>query len=846
MKMEDYEEFCMKHLSHFQGEGRPHSPDAYQQARLSLIQFHGMAVLAPVLTSDQRQEMTQYRQRAVELEMERQGVRRSTLLTRVQKILDSVQVRKGPKSGKQDSTPVSCSSKCETKNGFTLLPDMNGLPISKVASGSSRTSNVEHTAEQQLHSAATYAEKKYPLTETSCQRLEQTEDVKNTGVSLHSLLRKSREYVELEQGRWESRAVQKSIHGESLSDKENENSSATEDPHEKNLFFIRNMNHGYVPAGQDSRTSSFPGMSAIHNRRGSDSDSSELISILPRSLTGSYARLPSPEPSLSPRMHRRRPRPLSAGNIVLTHPLSCTELSPAPDRMLKIQQGESPVPSQSRPTVPTPVREAELTVAQSTSEAIKLKAATTSNKRHSSLGIGMWEDEASSFANFQETAGFRQRSHTMDNHGSLGSLKNGKQSSGIYGSLPRRSQPRHSPVLLNKSYDVENPSPILLRAQQGCPGMKEDLDATKRQLDLDSQGMVDCEDQTTQGNKGEAFESEVIIKRQILALASARRRMEEEHAMQLSLLFAEQQREKERLVQEMVEQERHLKNDKSDLSVSSEKHDELPADWRAISESCPSRMTLLQEEILSACSSAGSGYVAQLCPGYSYPATQSPALLYGPHRGSKSYHHISQAMSPELHHRFCKLTALVKGFLTRRLLETEKVKHLRKTIKDTLEFIGTFLNEAPQKRGAISAQDLSLQERVLAQLRAALFDIHDIFFLLPLHERLGLLQQDRQLRQERRLRELEKSKNARDRVTLSAATQKFLDRKKQISTEMPAPAKKAQPKVKSPPTNRILQPNQGQNAPQQGQLCRQGSLCRKTPEERVKRSEGIRKQHSLG
>ncbi len=42
----------------------------------------------------------------------------------------------------------------------------------------------------------------------------------------------------------------------------------------------------------------------------------------------------------------------------------------------------------------------------------------------------------------------------------------------------------------------------------------------------------------------------------------------------------------------------------------------------------------------------------------------------------------------------------------------------------------------------------------LFQLRAALFDIHDIFFSMTLEERLSLLQQDRELRTERKLREM--------------------------------------------------------------------------------------------
>lgn len=40
------------------------------------------------------------------------------------------------------------------------------------------------------------------------------------------------------------------------------------------------------------------------------------------------------------------------------------------------------------------------------------------------------------------------------------------------------------------------------------------------------------------------------------------------------------------------------------------------------------------------------------------------------------------------------------------------------------------------------------------QLRAALYDIHDIFFEMPLGDRLALLQQERELRAERKLRDM--------------------------------------------------------------------------------------------
>ncbi|XP_068574966.1 centriolar coiled-coil protein of 110 kDa-like [Cebidichthys violaceus] len=116
---------------------------------------------------------------------------------------------------------------------------------------------------------------------------------------------------------------------------------------------------------------------------------------------------------------------------------------------------------------------------------------------------------------------------------------------------------------------------------------------------------------------------------------------------------------------------------------------------------------------------------------------------------------------------------------------------------------------------------------------------------MPLWDRLALLQQDRELRAERKLRDMEKAKGPKERVVLSAATQRSLDRKKRVG-ESPSMARKKQQKPKSPTTNRALKPSQGQNSPVPGQLNRQGSWYRKTPEERVRRSDSLKKQHSLG
>lgn len=46
-----------------------------------------------------------------------------------------------------------------------------------------------------------------------------------------------------------------------------------------------------------------------------------------------------------------------------------------------------------------------------------------------------------------------------------------------------------------------------------------------------------------------------------------------------------------------------------------------------------------------------------------------------------------KVFSPEIQMKFSKITAVAKGFLTRRLLQTEKLKHLKQTVKVRSTFL---------------------------------------------------------------------------------------------------------------------------------------------------------------
>ncbi|KAK7930231.1 hypothetical protein WMY93_006626 [Mugilogobius chulae] len=138
------------------------------------------------------------------------------------------------------------------------------------------------------------------------------------------------------------------------------------------------------------------------------------------------------------------------------------------------------------------------------------------------------------------------------------------------------------------------------------------------------------------------------------------------------------------------------------------------------------------------------------------------------------------ASSPFPEHHRHLLSAVAKGFLTRRLLRTERVAQLVRTARDTQQFLQAFQKHSPNK-GLPSRQDLLLQERVTLQLRAARYEIYDIFFSLSTKERMQLISTDRELVREKELkRQSGLAGPKREKSSLSAATQKSLERKRSL------------------------------------------------------------------
>uniref|UniRef100_A0A146YS26 Uncharacterized LOC105915744 n=1 Tax=Fundulus heteroclitus TaxID=8078 RepID=A0A146YS26_FUNHE len=131
----------------------------------------------------------------------------------------------------------------------------------------------------------------------------------------------------------------------------------------------------------------------------------------------------------------------------------------------------------------------------------------------------------------------------------------------------------------------------------------------------------------------------------------------------------------------------------------------------------------------------------------------SPCSTTGSRFGDTlTFSSLSQPPSPLSQRCRPLLAAAVKGFLTRRLLRTERVAQLVRTIRDTQQFLQAFQQRGTGRGERWSRQDVLLQERVALQLRAARYEVYDIFFSLSAREQTQLIRRDRELAGERRLR----------------------------------------------------------------------------------------------
>ncbi|KAK0152929.1 Centriolar coiled-coil protein [Merluccius polli] len=123
------------------------------------------------------------------------------------------------------------------------------------------------------------------------------------------------------------------------------------------------------------------------------------------------------------------------------------------------------------------------------------------------------------------------------------------------------------------------------------------------------------------------------------------------------------------------------------------------------------------------------------------------------------------------------VAAAVKGFLTRRLLRTDRVEQLRRTAKDTQQFLQAFEQQSPGRGELCSRQDMLLWERVTLQLRSARYELHDVCFSLSAAERMQLISWDRELARDRELKQQQATAESH-RTPAGATDQKWTEAKR--------------------------------------------------------------------
>lgn len=356
-------------------------------------------------------------------------------------------------------------------------------------------------------------------------------------MSLQNLLKKSREYIQREQTRRSLRSSSKRNGNGSHPDKENSAVQMNELGKERGKLTGRNtpvaatekFSHIKPGAPQPSSISktlssgaASPSFSKVDIPMRSrtppvlDSDSDEEFKSLSlfgkdsilRSFTGSYSKLPSPEPSLSPKMHRRRPRPSSVGHIVITNPVNAYELSPrGKGRAAEVivqdarerPTASDPVPQLSADLVPVGPRKAQ--ASDNSSDTFKDELVVG---KFDAVGLlPAHQQDGGRFLAHPTIEGGPTLENRTSSSSSLADLSPQELSRAPLTQKPAKAESLPDKVKggvateLNKSYDVARPSPLLMQMQSRPPldtpevtlgkeqVLEKGLEKVKRKLELE-------------------------------------------------------------------------------------------------------------------------------------------------------------------------------------------------------------------------------------------------------------------------------------------------------------------------------------------------------------------------
>ena len=158
------------------------------------------------------------------------------------------------------------------------------------------------------------------------------------------------------------------------------------------------------------------------------------------------------------------------------------------------------------------------------------------------------------------------------------------------------------------------------------------------------------------------------------------------------------------------------------------------------------------------------------------------------------YQFPQTALTKEMHQKLCKLSALAKGYLVRKLMKTIKVQALISSMKDTMNMALQLHHEARQQQKGVQKEDIDLHRRLLQQLNKDSQEFHNVFFALATKEKMAILALDSEVKmaQEERSQRQDFASNAR---RLSAATKAKIERQQKLA-EMEKEGIKEKPRRK--------------------------------------------------
>lgn len=384
----------------------------------------------------------------------------------------STQAHKVP-SEEADKLPVSKSA---TVSGYTLVTDSPGL--ARDSGLGLQTSDQPATTCSDTPILNGYK----ALEEVKAEREEKSEEEEEEeDISLDSLLKRSREYVKREHR--ESQHGSKVVHTvtrtpppETVSEQENKTCSPIEDT---GIEFGFSLHHS--PNG--------PPQSQIQHQTLYDPNPQQSACLSP-SLPDRYVRLPSPESSISPRAHRRRPRPVSTGNIHISFPIGPADLIPrSPGR-----SGEGAGMADWGEALSGATRSSDHWGSMGSEGGGGVSR--SGNRRSSHCGTSPVQEICSPISTSGPSpmghhdisaSGFRRRCHTLDSqlhtyHSGFEHIDRSQERvprfmAGVTWLAPSRRNPA---APLNQSYEVENPNPSLLR-----PRVTPDLAQVKLRMEPD-------------------------------------------------------------------------------------------------------------------------------------------------------------------------------------------------------------------------------------------------------------------------------------------------------------------------------------------------------------------------